>query len=66
MCVAGASLKVKCEESGFSLLAASEAVAPYIWQLFYRNTVSQWSHLDRHKGGQNGGGGLVYGEAERP
>lgn len=51
--VAGGSLEVKCEESGLSLLPALEALAPHIWQLLWRNTISQWSHLGRHKGEQN-------------
>lgn len=56
---AGGSLEVKREKSGFSLLPALEALALYIWQPFCRNAISQWCHLGRHKGEQNGGG--VYG-----
>lgn len=40
--VAGGNLEVKCEEYGFSLLPALEALAPHIWQLLWRNTISQW------------------------
>ena len=57
MCVCGwGNSEVKCGESGFSPLPVLEALAPHIWQLFCRSTLSWWCHLSRHKREQNGGG----------